>query len=102
MDLHQLDPDTRVSPPAVAAKQKWPKVIEVVAPILFYGLMPAAYLATQWTYRTVFITINFWFVFWQLLLWLGLGINFMEEYLEDWNLREVSPIMGLSINILLL
>lgn len=64
-------------------------MIELIAPVLFYALIPPAYLATVITYRTVFISINFWFVFWQVMLWLGLGINFMEEYLQDWNPREV-------------
>lgn len=70
--------------------QKWPKAIEIVAPFLFYGLIPAAYLATQITYKTVFIIINYWFVFWQIIFWVGLKRNFMQEYLEDWNPQRVS------------
>lgn len=69
--------------------QVWPKVIEVIAPLLFYGMTPAAYLATQATYRSAFIIINFWFVAAEVAAWVLLKRNFIEEYLQDWNPKEV-------------
>jgi hypothetical protein len=58
--------------------------------MLFYGLTPAAYLATQATYRSAFIIINFWFVVTELVFWVLARRNFIEEYLQDWNPKEVS------------
>jgi hypothetical protein len=67
----------------------WPKVIEIAAPLLFYGMTPAAYLATNATYRSAFIIINFWFVVAELGFWLLARRNFIEEYFQDWNPKEV-------------
>jgi hypothetical protein len=61
----------------------------MAAPLLFYGLTPAAYLATQATYRLAFIIINFWFVVAELGFWVFARRNFIEEYLNDWNPKEV-------------
>jgi hypothetical protein len=74
---------------AVSTSQVWPKVIEIAAPLLFYAMTPAAYLATTATYRSAFIIINFWFVVAELVFWVLAKRNFIEEYFMDWNPKEV-------------
>ncbi|KAF6261171.1 hypothetical protein COO60DRAFT_812564 [Scenedesmus sp. NREL 46B-D3] len=69
--------------------QVWPKVIEIAAPLLFYGLTPAAYLATQATYRSAFIIINFWFVAAEVGFMVLARRNFIKEYYQDWSPKEV-------------
>jgi hypothetical protein len=68
--------------------QVWPKIIEVAAPLLFYGLILPAFLATDVTHDLAFVVINFWFVAVQLGSIL-LGRNFIREYYHDLNPKAV-------------
>lgn len=90
--------------PCIAApchySQIWPKVIELTAPLLFYGMIPAAYLHTYATYQSAFIMINFWFVAVE-LVFLAAGRNFIEEYLNDWNPKEVRGV-GAVVQLLVM
>ncbi|KAF8055944.1 NADH dehydrogenase [ubiquinone] 1 alpha subcomplex subunit 13-B [Scenedesmus sp. PABB004] len=66
----------------------YPKVIELAAPVLFYGLTPAAFAAPGPTARAAFIVINFFFLAVEAAAWALLGRCFMDEYLRDWSPRE--------------
>lgn len=68
--------------------QVWPKIIELAAPVPFVAMIPAGFLAPVPTQKTGFITINMWFVLVEVVVLLA-GRNFMMDYLQDWNPKEV-------------
>lgn len=86
---HSCSTTAVILAPASAFLQVWPKIIEIAAPLLFYGLTPAAYLATQATYRSAFIIINFWFVAAEVGFMVLARRNFIKEYYQDWSPKEV-------------